>query len=314
MKKILLIGVPHHNNLGDNALAEAEERFIKDNFPDYDYYEIAEEFVETGIAEIKERISDKDIIFYHGGGNLGDEYLYIEEERRRTVEEFPNNLIIFFPQTIFFKNNMELEKSKKIYNKHKKLVMMAREEISYRIMKKEFKNNKVIKTPDIVTYLNETKDSGKREGLLCLFREDVEAKTTEDEKILICECAKKFLNKIEYSDTACGDPIPAEKRLKKLESVFEKYRKSKLIITDRLHGMIFAAITSTPCIALSTYNHKVKATAKYLAHLGYIKYLEDLSNIEKIINELINTKYKPYDNKKAKQEFNQIVDIVRMCE
>ena len=314
MKTIFLIGVPHHNNLGDNAIAEAEERFIKENFPDCHYYEIEEECVEKKISEIKEKVSDKDIIFYHGGGNMGDEYLYIEEERRKVVEEFANNLIIFFPQTIFFKDRKELEKSKDIYAKHKKLVIIAREEFSYRIMKKEFKNNKVIKTPDIVTYLNETKNNEKRESLLCIFRKDVEAKITEEEKSLIHKYGKKFFNKIEYDDTACGDPIPAEKRLEKLENMFEKYRKAKLVITDRLHGMIFAAITSTPCIALSNYNHKVKYTAKYLADLGYIKYIDDLCNMDAIINELLNTKYEPYDNKKAKEKFNQIIEIVHVNE
>ena len=36
----------------------------------------------------------------------------------------------------------------------------------------------------------------------------------------------------------------------KIEEMLKKYRKCQLVITDRLHGMIFAAITSTPCIAL----------------------------------------------------------------
>ena len=45
----------------------------------------------------------------------------------------------------------------------------------------------------------------------------------------------------------------------KIEEMLKKYRKCQLVITDRLHGMIFAAITSTPCIALGNYNHKIKS-------------------------------------------------------
>lgn len=37
-----------------------------------------------------------------------------------------------------------------------------------------------------------------------------------------------------------------------------KFRECELVITDRIHGMIFAAITGTPCIALS--NYKIKGT------------------------------------------------------
>ena len=46
MRKVILMGVPHHNNLGDNAIAIAEKKYIKDNFPEFQYYEIAEETLE----------------------------------------------------------------------------------------------------------------------------------------------------------------------------------------------------------------------------------------------------------------------------
>lgn len=314
MKKIFLIGVPHHNNLGDNAIAEAEERFIKDNFKDYEYFEVAEENVSNEINKIKTEINDKDIIFYHGGGNMGDEYLYIEKERRMVIEEFPNNLIIIFPQTIYFKTEEELAETKRIYSKHKKLVIIAREETSFEIMKREFKNNIILKTPDIVTYLNETKNEIQRKGLLCILRNDVEKKTTEEEKRIIQEQGKRFFDKIQFDDTACGEPILPQDRLEKLENMFEKYRRVELVITDRLHGMIFAAITSTPCIALNNYNHKVKDTAKYLENLGYIRYIDDIKDLTKNIKELSNIKYKPYDCKIARDKLNQIVEIVNKNE
>ena len=44
------------------------------------------------------------------------------------------------------KGRKELEKSRKIYANHKKIVMIAREEVSYQSMKKEFAKNNVIKT------------------------------------------------------------------------------------------------------------------------------------------------------------------------
>lgn len=37
-----------------------------------------------------------------------------------------------------------------------------------------------------------------------------------------------------------------------------KFAKSKVIVTDRLHGLIFALITNTPCIVISSYNQKLK--------------------------------------------------------
>lgn len=314
MKKIILLGVPHHNNLGDSAITEAEKQFIKDNFEDYKYHQISEETLEKCLPKIQKCINDEDIIFLHGGGNFGDEYLYIEEGRRKAIQTFPNNVIILFPQTIYFNNTEtgqeELKKSKEIYAKHKKLILIAREHISYEIMKKEFHNNVVIQTPDIVTYLNETEPKQQRKGALLLLRGDIEAKLTEIQKQSINEIVKKYFVDIEYTDTAIGEGIKESQRKQKLENMFNKYRKAQLVITDRLHGMIFSAITSTPCIALGNYNHKIEATGEYLKKLGYIKFINDISKLENEIKDLLNIQYKDYDNTFALNEFKKIKEVL----
>ena len=46
MKKAVLIGVPHHNNLGDHAIVLAEREYIENNFKEYQYYEVSEETAE----------------------------------------------------------------------------------------------------------------------------------------------------------------------------------------------------------------------------------------------------------------------------
>ena len=48
MKKAVLMGVPHHNNLGDHAIVLAEREYIEDNFKEYQYYEVSEETAEKG--------------------------------------------------------------------------------------------------------------------------------------------------------------------------------------------------------------------------------------------------------------------------
>ena len=54
----------------------------------------------------------------------------------------------------------------------------------------------------------------------------------------------------------------------------DEFRKSKLVVTDRLHGMLFAAITGTPCIALGNSSGKVKGVYDWLTHLDYIQYVD----------------------------------------
>ncbi len=315
MKKAVLIGVPHHNNLGDHAITIAERKYLKDNFKEYKYYEISEETLETCIEKVKNVIDEEDILFLHGGGNLGDEYLYVEEGRRKVIQLFPNNRIVFLPQTMYFSDTKrgkeELEKSKKIYSQHNKLLIIAREDVSYKRMKEEFKNNKIIKTPDIVTYLDKSdKTKQNREGLLMILRNDVESNLSKEQIDKICLMSKKYFSKIEINDTAKGNGISEKNRDAKIEEMLNKYRKAQLVITDRLHGMIFAAITSTPCIALGNYNHKIKACSKTLEHLGYIQYIEDIDKIEEQIKYLISVNFDKYSNEFATEQLKQILEEV----
>lgn len=307
MKKAVLIGVPHHNNLGDHAIVLAEREYIEDNFKEYQYYEVSEETAEKCLEKVEKHIHPEDILFLHGGGNLGDEYLYVEEARRKVVQLFPNNIIIFFPQTMHFSNTekgkRELNKSREIYANHKKLVMVAREEVSYQTMKKEFYENNVIKTPDIVTYLNKNGIDQKRDGALLILRSDIEANLDEQK---IKQITRKYLKNVVYDDTAKGPGILSKYREEKIEEMLIKYRKCQLVITDRLHGMIFAVITSTPCIALGNYNHKIKSCSETLEHLGYIKYVDNVEKIEENIKYLMSNEFEKYDNKFAIEQFKQI--------
>ena len=174
-------------------------------------------------------------------------------------------------------------------------------------MKKEFPDNKVIQTPDIVTYLSKSDNETKREGLLFILRNDVERVTTDEQTEYVEKTAKKYFSKIDYKDIARGAPILAKDREQKLDEMFSRCRHAQLIITDRLHGMIFAAITSTPCIALKSYNHKITSSKDNFKHLGYIRYIEDVKDVEEQIKYLLNTKFEPYDNEFAKKRFIKVI-------
>jgi pyruvyl transferase EpsI len=204
------------------------------------------------------------------------------------------------------KGKRELNKSREIYANHKKLVMVAREEVSYQTMKKEFYENNVIKTPDIVTYLNKNGIDQKRDGALLILRSDIEANLDEQKIKQIEQTTRKYLKNVVYDDTAKGPGILSKYREEKIEEMLIKYRKCQLVITDRLHGMIFAAITSTPCIALGNYNHKIKSCSETLEHLGYIKYVDNVEEIEENIKYLMSNEFEKYDNKFAIEQFKQI--------
>ena len=285
MRKILLIGTPTHGNIGDAAIVLAEEKFIKDNWSQYEYIKIIDDEIEDKIGDIKAKISEEDIILLHGGGNLGDQYIICENRRRMIIEEFPNNQIILMPQSIYFNDTEygkeELEKTKKIYNNHKKLTLIARENVSLEIMKREFPNVNVILTPDIVMYLNETKNR-ERKGIIYAMRSDVEKVLSNDQMAQIDKITSKYFEKRTFTDTYhTVDKIDDEVREKVFKEKLDEFRSAELVITDRLHGMIFSTITSTPCIALGNYNHKIRSSFEWLKDQKYIKFLDNIDNIDR---------------------------------
>ena len=313
MNNVLLFGVPHHDNLGDSAIAIAEKKIIQMFFNDYKFRYISEETTDKCLPKVIPFVDNNDIIMFHGGGNLGNQYLYVENSRRNVIKAFPNNTIFSFPQTIFFSNDedgkREFEITKQIYNNHNHLILMARDQISYDIMKKNFPNNKVFLTPDIVTILDETTSENNRNGVLFIIRNDVESATELSKYEKIAKICKKYYSNINFSDTAINENILSHQKEEKLQIMLNKYRNSELVITDRLHGMIFAAITGTPCIAFDNYNHKIRSTSEWFSELNYIKFIDSstsFDNIEKNILELKKLKYNNYDNSKYLKIFEKV--------
>ena len=86
MKKIIIMGIPHHGNIGDNAIAVAEEELIKKFFPQYKVYIMQEKYLDVCVNKVKKVIKDEDIILLHGGGNIGDTYERPEKGRREVIK------------------------------------------------------------------------------------------------------------------------------------------------------------------------------------------------------------------------------------
>jgi pyruvyl transferase EpsO len=95
------------------------------------------------------RISENDIILLHGGGNFGDLYRPIQEFRLRIVEKFPNNKIIFLPQTIHYNNEEVLIADINSLNKHNNLTICVRDTNSYSLIKNRLVKPSLLLLPDM---------------------------------------------------------------------------------------------------------------------------------------------------------------------
>lgn len=94
------------------------------------------------------------------------------------------------------------------------------------------------------------------------------------------------------------------------EKKLDDLKSAELVVTDRLHGMIFAAITSTPCIVLPNYNHKIKYQYEWIKHLNYIVFLDDLNNLENEIIKFKKLEVEDYDNGLLLEEYGLIINKI----
>lgn len=316
-KKIVFIfGTPSHRNIGDLAIACAELEFVKYRIDRTVIINIPFPVIIKEKDIIYRAVTDSDIITGHGGGNMGDTYTIEEKCRRDFIKHFKNNKIIIFPQTIHFSNSKigknELAKTILIYGQHSNLTLIAREQISYEKMKNAFTTNKVILTPDIVLSMNISRAKNERRGILICLRDDIESKLDKNNKREVILFAKQNFSKVKCTDTISKDKlflIRPKHRI--VNQKLNEFKSSNLVITDRLHGMVFSAITGTPCIAITNFNHKVTGTYEWIKHLPYIKFCDDISKLDILLGQInldSNYSYNPDDFNEYWKEISDAIE------
>ena len=80
--------------------------------------------------------------------------------------------------------------------------------------------------------------------------------------------------------------ISMMQREKAVKNKLREISESRLLITDRLHAMIFAVLTNTPCLAFDNATHKVSGVYEWLKDLDYIRMVDNHRPIKEQIEEL----------------------------
>ena len=183
----------------------------------------------------------------------------------------------------------ELAITKNVYNNHKDLTVMARDEYSWELSKNYFPKCKNIVCPDFVFYLTPCDDiiNEEREKVLLCLRNDSESIIDARLKDKIKKWIEDFGENYKEYDTTLDRYIPRENRVEELNSVLDLFRKHKLIITDRFHGVIFSVITKTPCIVLKTIDHKLAKSVKWVRDLNYVFYAKNYEQLPEIMNKAV---------------------------
>ena len=317
---IFLLGTPVHPNIGDSAIAMAELFFLRRILPsNVQIMEVMEDVFRNHRALVDQRIRmTGDLpILWHGGGNMGD--LWVEQElmRREALEAYSGRRIISFPQTIYFsdteKGRSLSEASIPFYNGRTGLTLTAREKRSFEIMKTLYPDTDMYLMPDIVLSSSAEEFGVKpqpRQGVLMCLRGDVEKSIPDS----FWDALKQRIDQQglhwQVTDMGYDRLIDQNNRAAVVRDKMQEFRGAELAITDRLHGMVFAALCGTPCIAFGNYNHKVRSTYDWIQYLPYIRYAETMEEAEHLLPELLSMKNCRYDSAPLSPYYEKLKELI----
>jgi pyruvyl transferase EpsI len=301
--------------MGDYAIALAERRFFEEFFPDNTLIEVTMPDWKDYETEYKKIVSERDILCISGGGYIGDMW-QSGGVLKEIVSAFPNNIKFLLPNTLTYINNDEetMKIDARFYSAQNNLYIFARDENSYcKLLEYQYRqNDQIALFPDMALLLNFTgNDIPDRNGVILCFRQDKEKACSDD----TIDTIKKILvnNEILFfePDIHLYRTVKRKDGESELQKKLSEFSQAKLVITDRLHGMIFAAITGTPCIAFDNSTGKVAGVYLWIQKLPYIKLVSEEEISEGIIREALSFMACKYENNEIQEHMRRMAKLIK---
>ena len=321
-RRVFLLDTPGHVNLGDHAIVIAMRKFMQAYFPEDEIYEFTFDECTYCMEKIAGKIRQNDLLLIPGGGFIGTLWQREQENVLHILETCAEFQIIIFPQTLYFdmsaNGEKELERFCAALKKCKNVSLFVRDKKSFGFAKEKGIDQmaEITLVPDIVTWLPcKLKKQGRRQKkvLFCL-RDDLEKQA--DTKVL--ESIKRELVVRGYevleTSTVSGRNISKQEREQSVREKLEEFSQAELVITDRLHGMIFSAITSTPCIAMDNLSRKVSGGYEWLKYLEYIQMVEPETISMDSVKKMLDYNGKGYSRQPLEQYYGKIKHSIRLEE
>ncbi len=312
-KTVFLLMTPQHENIGDHAIALAQTNFLKRH--GIDYVEITGEQLDHLQSYGILSLMDGKPILMQGGGYLGTLWPQSEVVLREILKAVPRSPVMLLPNTVFYEDTPQghkfLQESVEVYGNHKNLHICAREKTSYEFMRRLYKNVKLI--PDMVFSMTGfDRQNQERKGCILSLRHDQErTRTQEQEQELLRQAKILFADKVTESDMVSQRCIAVEEREQAVREKLQEFAGAELVITDRLHGMVFCAITGTPCIVLNSKSPKVRGCYDWIRDLPYIQFVEDASQIAAVFESIPKGEHR-YDNAHLMHYYQELAENINV--
>ena len=311
--RCFLFGTPDHGSLGDHQIVESMKEFLASFAPQMQVQEISMGEYKEKKERLKKLIRKNDVLLLPGGGAFGNLWPRGDILRRDVFASWPDNPKLMFPQSVFFTEDEEgrtlLEKSREVYRGEEALLSF-RDPVSFETAKKNFSCNMVL-VPDIAAW-SDRRYLGKhtgREGILFLARSDRESVLDRDtweemqEELLAKGC------RVSEKDMVVHPHVSKASRRVRLDTMLQEIGSSEAVVTDYLHGMIFCAITQTPCVVLGNRYHDIRSSMSWFENLPYIRFLDDPQQCFRTLESVIHAEKPVYPLEEMRKRFAPLLEM-----
>lgn len=315
---IWYLGVPIHDNLGDQAQKFCIDNWLEKNFKEAQIFHFTTEETlgDVFIKYLKRKINnERDLILFQSGYCTSDTHVD-QIMHIKICKLFKNVKILFMPQTVRINKKSMIRKTKKSFN-NSNVVFLARDNISYKRILEICPNLKTFCYPDIVTTLignYNILERPRKNILLCLRNDSEKFYSSSQINSFKSELEKLAIVDVTDTNSSISDIEIQSNFERSLSEKLNQFANYKVVITDRFHGTIFSLISNTPVIVIKSNDFKVTSGADWFINEYAefsIKKAQDLVSALDYAKDILTQNLKIYnDNKLNYMFYNNLLGVI----
>ncbi|MFS0852620.1 polysaccharide pyruvyl transferase family protein [Microbacterium sp. 179-I 3D4 NHS] len=263
---VFLLCTHEWGNLGDLAINYNAVALLESAFPDRPVFAISRSALAANWQRLTDAVDAHDLIAVNGGGNLGDLWPHEEAARLAVVARFPHNRIVSLPQSIHFRDTANLRASMAAYDRHPRLLLTVRDDPSLDIARSHLAEESVVRAEELATrQLYPFPFRPRLSRTLFAERADLERRPGSRIAELRAAAADAGIRTV-VTDTVVPDVRFSNLELgaKLVYDKIDEFHASDLVVTDRLHGALFALIAGRPVVVFENSYGKIGAALRSL--------------------------------------------------
>ena len=273
--QVALFDFPNYSNVGDSAIWLGEEAYLRRR----------EDLSLTVVEDCGVRhrrlpeLRPSAVVLIQGGGNLGDLWPHHQALRETIVGHYQNQRIIQLPQSIYFGEPINEERSRRIFGAHGDFHLLVRDQASLEWGQRLHDGPTQLcpdmalclgplsrtrePSHDIVALLRTDKETATSNGSREHMRDAVIADWLEEPSSLIRRITRRFERLQSEYPRRLASLYGIKRRLyhrlarERLQRGCDILSSGRVVITDRLHAHILCTLMDIPHVVLDNSYRKI---------------------------------------------------------